>query len=872
MEWYPEDTDISTKYTSRVTQDDSQLDAESVNLFAKNTAPKSGSAASPGSGRTPGMLSVSMTGAATYRIPIALPPGINGVIPKLALSYNSQSGDGLAGYGWSVEGLSSINRIPSTIYHDNKSALVNFTDTDRYALDGQRLLLKSGTYHKPGAIYQTENYSNIKITSFGNAPFDNEDIPGPKRFNIFYPDGSKAEYGGADFNTGKLEYGLAKFWNPQGIPIIYRYDTSQGVLRIDRIYYGGTSQSYELGDHFTEIKFVYSDKTRPEHSYVKGQRFSRTHILKEIQVWTAGKKYRSYKLSHDTTLLGYQRLISFQEFSDHDKISREPIHFNYPKQTQEKPIHKLITSNLAISQIDNRNAQVIPIDFQGSGQMDFIITPKTGDKKKFWLFRGNNFRFPEQRESKYPIEAIIPIRFKDHKNWIAPGQGFTKITYDDQLKAHFDVYGYGGAVQPLHLKYKKSWQMPTYVSDVSKNDIFCGVLQNQKLAIPHQYLSGDFNGNGLTEIIALSKPYTIFDCPDYNGCKCPSTIVSDNSKATLIDMDSKQSQNYIRTIGELQQPIGLKDKLQAMDVNGDGKTDIVHIQEGKLTVYSIGKLFVFDELLLPIMEIENPAIKLDLPIYFGDYNGDGKTDFITPEKTNATYYYHTFVATSETIQYRGLQSMPFYYQQSYWDGREGILRDYRLIPVDFNGDGKTDIVKYYARTKNNTNDGYQKLEVFHNIAGENSAPFKKQWDFKSQGKKDYTGGVNHYPLLAFVPSEQPNYGLSIAAFSNKWIHSFTSHIDHTTQTSLSAVSHKGVTHHISYQGMVDRGFNPNPHVMSAYRHGYAQRYPFVDITSAPSMRLVSKLERTIADTPTQTKDFYYGHAVSHLRGLGFRGF
>lgn len=41
-------------------------------------------------GITEGQLSVSLTGAASYTVPIMVAPGINGVVPQVNLSYNSQ--------------------------------------------------------------------------------------------------------------------------------------------------------------------------------------------------------------------------------------------------------------------------------------------------------------------------------------------------------------------------------------------------------------------------------------------------------------------------------------------------------------------------------------------------------------------------------------------------------------------------------------------------------------------------------------------------------------------------------------------------------------------------------------------------------------
>lgn len=73
-------------------------------------------------GKIPGELNVSPSGAATYTIPISCPPGINGMQPNLSLVYNSQSGNGIAGWGWNLGGLSMISRVPKNYYYDNEKS------------------------------------------------------------------------------------------------------------------------------------------------------------------------------------------------------------------------------------------------------------------------------------------------------------------------------------------------------------------------------------------------------------------------------------------------------------------------------------------------------------------------------------------------------------------------------------------------------------------------------------------------------------------------------------------------------------------------------------------------------------------------------
>lgn len=62
-----------------------------------------------------GALSVDETGSAGYTIPIAVPPGIAGMQPSVALVYQSHGGNGTAGVGWGLSDASSIHRCGQTL-------------------------------------------------------------------------------------------------------------------------------------------------------------------------------------------------------------------------------------------------------------------------------------------------------------------------------------------------------------------------------------------------------------------------------------------------------------------------------------------------------------------------------------------------------------------------------------------------------------------------------------------------------------------------------------------------------------------------------------------------------------------------------------
>ena len=57
----------------------------------------------PTAGHTPGLFDVTEDGAATYDIPLWVPPGRAGVQPDLSFVYSSRGPNGVVGMGWSLE-------------------------------------------------------------------------------------------------------------------------------------------------------------------------------------------------------------------------------------------------------------------------------------------------------------------------------------------------------------------------------------------------------------------------------------------------------------------------------------------------------------------------------------------------------------------------------------------------------------------------------------------------------------------------------------------------------------------------------------------------------------------------------------------------
>ena len=158
-------------------------------------------------GSVPGEFAVTPNGAASYRIPIAVPPGVSGMEPKLALAYSSQAGNGLMGVGWSIEGLSAITRCGSTMASEGARKAVQYNSEDRFCFDGQKLISVNGVYATDGAEYRTELESFSRIQAWGAA--NGAAANGPAYFTVQTKAGLQTQWGHIDAMGSSLGSGSA---------------------------------------------------------------------------------------------------------------------------------------------------------------------------------------------------------------------------------------------------------------------------------------------------------------------------------------------------------------------------------------------------------------------------------------------------------------------------------------------------------------------------------------------------------------------------------------------------------------------------------------------------------------------------------------
>jgi RHS repeat-associated protein len=782
-------------------------------------------------GNTSGELSVSNSGSANYTIPVMAPPGINGVAPQISIVYDSQSGEGMAGYGWSISGVSAITRIPSTIFHDGISDPVDLDSYDRFALDGQRLMLKTGTYGTLNSTYETEHFSNKKITYTGTS------------FKVEYPDGAVAYYGLTDNSRDLISYAVSYWENPQGLRVTYDYLKLSNKIYIVAIKYGSKGSAASINS----IAFKYKNRLRREQNYIGGQLQENGIILSEIVTKSNNKGYRSYVLSH-INMLQYEVLKSIKEFNGDKTKSYNPTVFSYDNETN----NNIITRHLPnTSGLYNTMG-----DFDGDGDMDGLgdgwkilmniseygLSPNELDYSYLQPAFADNGEGPEYVVKALKIASDGSKKLLNRDAWCFEQIKMTLTSTGAPEKTRFNFH-------VLALKDNM-----TEVEILSSKEITFDQVNKAFL----KSLTGDFDGDGVTDklLLRLTPHNASFAADVY-----------------LVRLDSQST--FPDKIGEVDIPREYdRDAImRTADFNGDGRTDIAIVRgkAKKVSIYTIDQNGNFVLLWETSVNFVIPAgayysflYQLEVtphgnvshyyhPIFL-DVNGDGKTDIIFPG-------FERLLLLSTGIGFNS-ESLPNTFPSSV---------KFNAIPADFNNDGKADLVQIY----NNSETSYA-ISLLSRLAPGNWTESRTDFNVDKGSCTIYT--LPYYQIeispVAFKTSKL--YGDKPQLItSEKYRHNcgltsrtglYTYHNVMSSNKLLNNITYgNGAKENIYYTQMA-------PSYGSYKAAGQVEVYPNYDVPSSSTTKLVRNISREISLGKYQHKFYKYYGATSNAEGLGFLGF
>ncbi|WP_374568761.1 NBR1-Ig-like domain-containing protein, partial [Ideonella sp.] len=509
----------------------------------------------PDAGSLPGELSVNNAGAATYSIPIEVPPGTAGLKPNLSISYSSQGGNGPLGLGWSLGGMSSIHRCGKTIAQDGVNGRVRFDIGDRLCLDGQRLVLANKplsdeNYWSDKAEFRTEIDQMSRITAYG--------IGKTLRFKVETRDKREIWYGGnaAGANTssnvkaivttinpgskdneqlpydkgGALSWAVDRITDRAGnyISFTYEQDTATGEHKPVTIRYGGVG----LKSH-AAVQFTWEARPDAWKRYVDDARNDLRGRISHI------KTYYGSNLDGDVAASG--------------TLVRDYA-FTYEKSPTSG------RSMLTTAQVCALNPQTAQPDCLPA--TSFAWGKPDGGKQADWVYRGEWPGAPNMTTSNVINNHTY---YANHPEYFA--------------FADFENHGYTDVLE-------KRVSSPTPVGEPGRdwlikdaNSLGYGKYRNQ-----YRYFHN--NGSGFTEYnykISTGQDFVVLATGDFNGDGAPDLLVHidkgsakiclspmgqigpQGAPGSMITFDCNNSLAAIGTNTDYQIP-------HVLDVVGDGRS------------------------------------------------------------------------------------------------------------------------------------------------------------------------------------------------------------------------------------------------------------------------------------------------------------
>ncbi|WP_422360213.1 FG-GAP-like repeat-containing protein [Reichenbachiella sp.] len=710
-------------------------------------------------GTTPGSFNVGSTGGAAYNIPILVSPGTADMEPNLSISYNSQAKNGIMGYGFTLSGLSSISRAPTKQYLDNNvKDPVDFDGTDKLAIDGERLILVSGTYGAAGSEYRTENNRFAKVVAYesqGSSGF-------PKKFKVWEKSGLIKYYGyTADSQIGEDDIGyhswlLNRVEDRKGNFISVEYTKSYQSYFPKKINYTGNDLTGM--EPYASVEFEYQGRADDPFYYVGGHRQQITELMSTIKCRYGATIFREYALSYDT----YDNVPHLASVTEKNGAGEayNPIKFDWNNLTNDLQVSSDRSLQMAeFSTNLDLEVKQFSGDFTGNGIADvLVISP---DEYVDLNTQVHKWRLFEYQKNELVSIAEGNVSGPEHDFYVGDFNAdgltdFIEIDTTGEYRSYKIFEATGSSFTPTpsadlripHTESKHDWM---YVSD--------------------------FDGDGYADLM-----YNTLSQPEGQAPAWLALVFFNNN--TIFP------QNFNDQIEFRPDFVNTKlhgNELQLGDYNGDGMTDIYVGLKLNSTMYdNFNKPLVGNESCIyfstgsrirgqafrfsqseNLPEINNDNIAGN--VHQGDFNGDGKADFLV-RHAYATQTGETVTGSctpctgggpppldcddcpdGSTCNQDGECVEPIY--QYNWHIYYGTglgfemdevnvisgLDDYHVSPVDVDGDGRTELSFFPTSSS-----GTVKIYRFNNASWSQIESFSKSdesklvtGDFTGNGTTDF---------------------------------------------------------------------------------------------------------------------------------------
>jgi len=596
-------------------------------------------------------------GVMSYGIGIKLPNGRVGQSPSFSLSYNSGGGSGVVGIGWNLVGLDSIERCTAKgLPRYGDTSLDPTLPKDDFMCTGGGGELAYMT-NSTGARCYRKRFEGSFLRYCWHRKND-QDQRG--YWTVEHGNGTIGYYGARYKVSSSRKVGVKEATEDSASQLKSSLGTFRWMLRSqvdkngNRVEYKYTNDGAQL--YLIEVTWVFDKSGSPLYKMLVDYDESRQDVLSDgkpgffsrtkrrivgIRVLMSGKPFRSYKLTYDEKS-GLSRLLKVVQYGA-DAKTVYPVQFDmtYSPATFDNKFVTLksITGGLGINFL-TRQADFV--DINGDGLPDVVHTDPS---------KGNHFFHYNQ------------LKVKDFK---LLSQSFSAATPNPQKKSS-------------QLK-ERSTQMLDF-----NGDGFTDMVDAKNVKV---YIN---KGNGQWEkqtgsIENFPSPGAHSDRRffDYNGDKATDVMELNGNTITYYISDRKGKWVKKSNMPGLGATFS-KDKMQLIDINGDGLSDAVRIIEGKV----LFKLyFGFGRFSKKWQEISVPGLKQSLAekVRFRDINGDGLADMVA------------FIA--DTIQFfRNTNSAgfaaPIKLDKSFFKGISLPGSDPKRVEIrlaDINGNGSQDIV------------------------------------------------------------------------------------------------------------------------------------------------------------------------------------